>query len=70
MSGDRVVEAGQVRLEGDLGRDTSKGKNPSARFRGATEEPVWIRYGLIFITISFLVFFLFLPLLSVFTRHS
>lgn len=38
------------------------------RIRGATEEPTWVRYTLISITVSFLLLFLFLPLLSVFTE--
>lgn len=43
-------------------------KNLDKRLRGATEEPTWVRYTLISITVSFLLLFLFLPLLSVFTE--
>ncbi|XZE17552.1 sulfate ABC transporter permease subunit CysW [Pirellulaceae bacterium SH449] len=43
-------------------------KTQSARFRGATEEPGWVRGALILTTISFLLFFLFLPLLSIFAE--
>lgn len=43
-------------------------KSLDKRLRGATEEPTWVRYTLILITVSFLLLFLFLPLLSVFTE--
>lgn len=68
MSGVRVVNSKGGRPEGEIPRDVTNVKNPTVRFRGATEEPVWVRYALISITVTFLVFFLFLPLLSVFTE--
>jgi len=41
---------------------------PAKRLRSATEEPTWVRWSLIAISISFLTMFLFVPLLAVFAE--
>ncbi len=41
---------------------------PSQRLRSATEEPTWVRWSLIAISVSFLTLFLFVPLLAVFAE--
>jgi len=37
-----------------------------ARRRGATEEPAWLRWGLVGVALAFLTLFLFVPLVAVF----
>ena len=41
---------------------------PSKHIRGATEDPWWLRIGLMSVAIGFLVLFLFLPLAAVFVE--
>ncbi len=43
-------------------------RTPAAFIRGATEEPLWVKYLLISTTVGFLTLFLFVPLLAVFTE--
>ncbi|MCO6456382.1 MAG: sulfate ABC transporter permease subunit CysW [Pirellulaceae bacterium] len=41
---------------------------PAARVRAATEEPLWVKLSLIGLSVGFLMLFLFVPLLAVFTE--
>lgn len=41
---------------------------PSTAIRGSTEEPVWVKYALIVISVGFLTLMLFVPLLAVFVE--
>lgn len=41
---------------------------PAARIRASTEEPLWVKLGLIGLSVGFVTLFLFVPLLAVFTE--
>lgn len=48
---------------------TNSGAKPKTNnIRGATDEPVWVRYALVATTVAFLTLFLFVPLIAVFTE--
>lgn len=51
-----------------IGTPLLQSKASIANVRGATEEPAWVKYLLISISVVFLSLFLFLPLLAVFTE--
>lgn len=42
--------------------------SPAARLRAATDEPLWVKFALIGLSVGFLTLFLFVPLLAVFSE--
>lgn len=47
-----------------------RGSTDAARYEGsaATREPVWVKWSIIFVAVSFFAFFLLLPLVAVFSE--